>query len=136
MLSTAADLVSLAAAAPWLAVAVLSLLLCLWVYRQGRRGLAELRKDCAGSARAQGERIGQLERDVDLLSVRRRQIEAALEDDGLRLPWWPPDGPRPRDIVREDRGPAEPYTTEASSPLPPVPPFPEDEAARLARHRR
>jgi hypothetical protein len=31
-------------AAPWLAVAVLSLLLCLWVYRQGRRAVTELRR--------------------------------------------------------------------------------------------
>ena len=102
MLSTAADVLSLAQAAPWLAVGVLALVAAAWVYRQSRRAVRELRDESARSAASQGKRLGELEKAVGLLDLRRRQVEAALLDEDVELPYWPPDGPQQRRPRRRD----------------------------------
>lgn len=135
MLSDAADLAQLAQLAPWLAVSLLALFAVGWVYRQSRRQLAAAEERQRESNRRQGERIGELEQTVGLLDLRRRQVEWVLLDEGLELPYWPPDGPqqpraRRRD-VDEDQDDAGPRT--AAAPYLPVPPLPEGIAAR---HRR
>jgi hypothetical protein len=96
MLSTAADLAQLATAAPWLAVSALALVAVAWTYRQARRAVraAEDRADL--SAARQGKRLGQLEKALALLDLRRRQVEDVLLDEGVELPIWPPDGPDQR----------------------------------------
>lgn len=134
MLSTAADLTQLAAAAPWLAVGVLSLAVAAWVYRQGRRAVKAAEDRCAVSAVRQGKRIGDLEHTVGLLDLRRRQVEWELLDQGLELPPWPPDGaPRPRPRNTPDEVAGGPDTEYA--PRVPVPPLPADVAARHRRER-
>jgi hypothetical protein len=124
------DLLSLYKAAPWLAVSVLCLFLSLWVYRQGRRAVTALEGKCARSARAQGERIGELEQEQELERTRRLQLEDELARRGVDLPWWPPDGNRPRPLPTA--APLrEPFTAEAPF-SPPVPPLSDD----FTRHRR
>lgn len=128
MLSTAADVLSLAQAAPWLAVGVLALVAAAWVYRQSRRAVRDLRDEVGRSAASQGKRIGELEKGVGLLDLRRRQTEAALLDEDVELPYWPPDGPqqpRPRrrdvdedqDYAPDDLGPE---TLHRRIPVPPL----------------
>lgn len=96
----------------WIALAV-TLLGIAWRVARGARA----------SAQRQGERIGQLERRADLEQTRRQQIESELIDDGLRLPFWPPDGPierqlRPAPRIYDDAD-VEPVTAEVHRP--PVP---------------
>lgn len=122
---SASDLVSLAGAAPWLAVSVVCLAAAAWVFRQGRR-----------SAQAQGRRLGKLERLAVLEQTRRRQTEAWLIDHGARLPLWPPDGPRPlerdyREDYRDERDDEDLADDDLTRERPRVPPLPE-----FPRHRR
>lgn len=107
------------------------------------------------SARLQGERIGELERRASLEQTRRRQVEAVLLDDGLRLPYWPPDGPNQPRISRWEPSPVDDHDDHHDDhddhrddvddlderypqtyAVPAVPPFSPEEASRLARHRR
>jgi hypothetical protein len=119
MLSTAADVLSLAQAAPWLAVGVLALVAAAWVYRQSRRAVREVRDEAARSAASQGKRLGELEKAVGLLDLRRRQTEAALLDEDVELPYWPPDGPQqPR--RRRDVDELGPETMQRRVPIPPL----------------
>lgn len=128
MLSTAADLAQLAGTAPWLAVGLLSLVASAWVYRQSRRALQTLRDDVARSATSQGRRIGDTEKLTGLLDLRRRQVEAVLLDEGVALPYWPPDGPqqqRPRRPLEVDEDLADdlgPETMQRRVPVPPLDP--------------
>jgi hypothetical protein len=107
---------------PWWATAFAAVLLSV------AAGVA--RRITRRSARPQGERLGELERRLDLEQTRRKQIEAVLIDDGLRLPYWPPDGPnqyRPRrdaDDDRDDRRDA-PSTALDPLPIPPLPDYPQ-----------
>jgi hypothetical protein len=136
MLSTAADALQLAQAAPWLAVGVLSLLASAWVWRQNRRQLAALKDEVARSGRHQGERLGDVEDRCGLLDLRRRQVEWVLLDDGLELPYWPPDGadqPRPRRRRDVDEDLADELSPETIARRLPVPPL---DPAVAARHRR
>jgi hypothetical protein len=108
---------------PWWATAFATVLLAL------AAGIA--RRITRRSARPQGERLGDLERRLTLEQTRRRQIEAVLIDDGLRLPYWPPDGPnqyRPTLRADDDRDDRElldqaPATAHAPS-IPPLPEYP------------
>jgi hypothetical protein len=140
MLSTAADLASLAQAAPWLAVGVLALVAAAWVYRQGRRQNATTKAELQTSAVRQGKRLGELEKVCELLILRRKQVEYELLALGVDLPFWPPDGPdqpRPRrrepvqDVAEDQDGEAD--TAYAAPERVPVPPLPSDIGAR---HRR
>lgn len=140
MLSTAADVASLAQAAPWLAVGLLSLVASAWVYRQGRRSVREVEERSSLSAVRQGKRLGELTQQVGLLDLRRRQVEWVLLDEGLDLPYWPADGPqqprprqRPAD-VDEDQADDEPLFT-AEAPRIPVPPLDPEISARHRRTR-
>jgi hypothetical protein len=45
------------------------------------------------SARRQGARIGGLEQLARTERIRRRQLEAVLREEGIRLPYWPDDPP-------------------------------------------
>lgn len=142
MLSTAADLVSLAGAAPWLAVAVLCLLAAAWVYRQSRRATAalrtevllavgELREDATSSATRQGKRLGNLENFAELSDVRRRQTESALAAAGAPLPDWPPDGPLPRPSgPRHYADDLDDAWTRESPAVPPLPDYSEHRRER------
>jgi hypothetical protein len=133
MLSTAADLASLAQAAPWLAVGVLTLVAAAWVYRQGRRQNALTRAELQTSAVRQGKRLGELEKVCELLLLRRRQVEYELLNLGVELPYWPPDGPdQPRPRRREPAAVDQADEDTAYAP-PRVPPLPADIGAR---HRR
>lgn len=100
---------------------------------------SRIAKNQRQSAYKQGVRIGALEQTVKEERTRRRQTEAVLCELGVPLPFWPPDGqrqPRPRRLD-DDEAPEEPrYPITAEVTRPPVPPFPADEADRLARHRR
>lgn len=124
MLSTAADVLSVATAAPWLAVVIVCLVVVFWVYKQGRKAtealeqktnlaLERLEQRLTRSAVSQGERLGDLEERAELERVRRLQLEDELTRRGMDLPCWPPDGDRPRPIP-------EPGTAQAWS-LPPLP---------------
>lgn len=100
----------------WIALA-LTLLGIVWRVARAARA----------SAQRQGERIGELEKRAALERTRRLQVESVLIDDGLRLPYWPPDGPieyrpRPGRFIDDDPAPAvdqEPATAETYRP--PVP---------------
>lgn len=134
MLSDAADLARLAQIAPWLAVGVLSLVAAAWVYRQSRRAVLAAENRALASAARQGRRLGELEKLTGLLDLRRRQVEAALLDEGVSLPYWPPDGPqqaraRARD-VDEDLADDELETIQRRIPVPPLDP------AMAGPHRR
>lgn len=142
MLSDVTSLAGLVQQAPALAVAAVALLFAGWTYRQARRALAAAEHRLTSSAIRQGERLGKLTRAVDMLDLRRRIIEDELLDAGLRLSFWPPDGPEqrrpaenyPDDTDRDDTDRADddgPHT--AAAPYLPVPPLPEGFAAR---HRR
>jgi hypothetical protein len=125
MLSTAADVLQFAQTAPWVAVGVLALVAAAWVYRQGRRGLAELRAHVDGSAERQGKRLGDLEKSTGMLDLRRRQVEYALADAGLELPYWPADGAphrRPRDVDEDQADELGPDTMQRRIPVPPLDP--------------
>ena len=126
MLSTAADVLSLAEAAPWVAVGVLALVAAAWVYRQSRRALADLRAEVTRSAAAQGKRLGELEKGTGLLDLRRRQVEYALADAGLELPYWPADGPQQprhrRDVDEDLADELGPETMQRRIPVPPLDP--------------
>lgn len=122
---------------PWWASAVAAVLLSV--------AAAVARRVARRSARPQGERLGELERRLDQERTRRLQVEDVLGDYGVELPWWPPDGPIPR--RRPARVSGFPTTDEDELPdeLPedvtrerriPVPPLPESERQRLARHAR
>jgi hypothetical protein len=126
MLSTAVDLAQLAQAAPWLAVGLLALSASAWVYRQGRLSRKAAEERSQASARAQGKRLGDLERQVGMLDLRRRQVEYALLDGGVDLPYWPADGPAQPHPGR-DNEPSE----ERRAPVPPLP-----DLATIRRHRR
>lgn len=95
---------------------------------------ATSKRTLAGLVR-QGKRVGQLERDRDLDRLRLWQLERVLIGLGVPLPPWP-GRPTPPDVADQldqpvDRDPA---TVIGERPI--VPPFPDDERARLARHRR
>lgn len=81
----------------------------------------------ATSSRSQGIRIGNLEKTLELEVVRRRQVEAELLADGLRLPWWLEDNTPP---ARQLPDRYDDVTTERRA----VPPLPDGPA--LSRHRR
>jgi hypothetical protein len=137
----------LAPDSPWLlVVAVLVLVAAAGIARRLFRSVAGI-----------GARVGELERLTDSERTRRRQVEDLLLRLGIPLPYWPPDGPgqpsRPaRAAARDasspvdarridqddelDQDDADDYTREHELTRPPVPPFPEAERARLARHRR
>jgi hypothetical protein len=133
MLSTAADLVSLAQLAPWLAVGVLALFASGWVYRQSRRQVNAVEARAQASAARQGKRLGELEKLVALEKLRRQQVEWVLLDEGVDLPLWPADGPdqpRPRRAPtrddrddRDDRDLGSDYTADLPirTPVPPLP---------------
>jgi hypothetical protein len=142
MLSTAADALAVAQAAPWLAVGVLALVAAAWVFRQGRRSLQAAEDRLSLSAVRQGKRLGELTQQVGLLDLRRRQVEWVLVDEGLELPYWPADGPdqprprpRPRRDVDEDQ--ADELTEHGTTERPriPVPPLDPEVAARHRRDR-
>lgn len=79
----------LAPDSPWLlALAVLVLVAAAGI---GRRLFA--------SQRAQGARIGALERRADSERTRRRQVEAELVELGIPLPYWPDDPADPRELA-------------------------------------
>lgn len=128
MLSTTADLFQLAGGAgPWFALALVLLGIAARVARSQRQ-----------SATRQGERIGALERRADAERDRRLQVEAALIEYGIPLPWWPADGPqqhRRRTFAPyDDDDQADEYDPRTSETprVPPIPPLPE----RMAAHRR
>jgi hypothetical protein len=135
---------------PWLlVVAGLLLVAALFLARQ-----------LWASVRRLGARIGEMERVSESERTRRRQVEAVLQDEGIPLPYWPPDGPhqpaaarfpaqsrssgwpappRTEDFPADDED--EPYADEGENFTRehgriPVPPLPESERQRLARHRR
>jgi hypothetical protein len=138
----------LAPDSPWLlVVAVLVLVAAAGIARRLFRSVAGI-----------GARVGELERLTDSERTRRRQVEDLLLRLGIPLPYWPPDGPgqpsRPARAAARDASPLEAraerdgyddfedddqdddLTREHELTRPPVPPFPEAERARLARHRR
>lgn len=133
MLSTGADLLSLTNGRPLLALAALVLAAAGWIARRAFRSQAR-----------QGSRIGTLEKVLKSERTRRRQVEQCLREQGIELPYWPDDPAELHGITAqrrsydpyhyEDPSPEGPPTTAA--PLPPVPPFSDDERERLARHRR
>jgi hypothetical protein len=125
---------------PWWASAVAAVVLAL--------AGAVARRVARRSAKPQGERLGEVERLVYSEQTRRRQAERELyERYGIELPYWPPDGPhqaRPvsgfRPVLQnedqDDELPPPAPETSIEYVRPAVPPFPEDERQRLARHRR
>lgn len=136
MIGTTADMLQVTGAAgPWLALALVLLGIASRIARAARN-----------SARAQGERIGALEKQAESEKLRRQQVEAHLMGLGIRLPWWPADGrpapsyepysgpgPWPEDGVplpydEEEDGYRDGPETNASPRIPPLPAFP--------RHRR
>lgn len=90
----------------------------------------------SASSRSQGKRIGRLEKILALEVVRRRQVEAVLLQDGLRLPWWPEDNTPPaRELAMdEDEDLDLDDAATAAAPRITVPPLPN--SAALSRHRR
>jgi hypothetical protein len=119
---------------PWWASAVAAVLLSL--------AAAIARRVARRSARPQGERLGQLERLVLSEQTRRRQAEAELADRyGVELPYWPPDGPRPRHrddgpdwteaAPRNDEDQADALDDARTRVAPSIPPLPE-----YPQHRR
>jgi hypothetical protein len=113
-----------------LVLAVALVVLAAWI---GRRASASVQR--------QGARLGAVEQQLHSEVTRRRQVEQLLRDLGDPLPYWPDD---PAGLHRPPAGrrrDAEDLADDADgltreTARPPVPPFPEDESARLARHRR
>lgn len=101
-----------------LGAGVVALFAAAWVYRQGRRAVKAAEDRCARSATRQGERLGDLEREVALLQLRRRQTEYQLTAEGVGLPWWPPDGEPTRQPV--DDPPPTRFLTEQERAQPPA----------------
>lgn len=129
MLSDVTTLASLVQQTPALVVGILGLLFGGWSYRQGRRAIAAAEARLGVSAVRQGKRLGAAENALGLLDMRRRITEDELLDAGIRLSYWPPDGPdqrRPADA----EGQAHDVTDTEFAPT--IPPLPE----RLSRHRR
>jgi cbb3-type cytochrome oxidase subunit 3 len=135
VLSDAATLASLIQQAPALLVAVLSLLFSGWIYRQSRRSAAASEARQAVSAVRQGKRIGAVEKAVGMLDMRRRITEFELEDVGIRLSMWPPDGrPAPARDERAEEGYPDEQAEDggpSTAARPAMPPLPE-----MSRHRR
>jgi hypothetical protein len=135
MISDVVTLSSLVQQAPALVVAVLALMFAGWTYRQSRRAVAQAEARTSVSAVRQGRRLGTAEKRIELLDMRRRITEWELEDVGIRLSIWPPDGIRRRDEDKDDdpAGPADvdPDPRTSAYETPPVPPLPD-----MARHRR
>lgn len=127
---------------PWLLVLTVALL----------AAAAGVARRLTGSLRRIGERAGELERVTESERTRRRQVEAELTALGVRLPYWPPDGPyQPRPVTSasvaddgyDDEDPADDDDGWAPAPAPetdvrpiPVPPLPPAERVIAARHRR
>jgi hypothetical protein len=129
-MATVAELIgSIRADSPWL-VLLAGVLLA---------GAGAVARRLTGSLGRIGARVGSLERIAASERTRRRQVEQALRDLGVPLPYWPPDGPppdaRPVRARADDEDQADDDATRAR-PAVNVPPFPEDERARLSRHRR
>lgn len=130
----AIDLARLAQAAPVLAAGLLLLAAAAWIYRQARRGIGDVASEARLSAARQGKRIGELEIAVAALDLYRRQLAYCLAEDGVEVPFWPPDGPdQPRTRRRPLELDDEPTDYAAPAPRVPVPPLPDDVGAR---HRR
>lgn len=83
-------------------------------------GVLELARRLFGSLRRFGSRLGTVEAALRLEVTRRRQVEAALEDDGLRLPYWPPDGDGPRPRGHRYTAPEPAQLADAVHPAPPT----------------
>jgi hypothetical protein len=92
---------------------------------------ATSRRTAAGLIR-QGRRIGALEQQRQTDVLRLWQLERVLIELGVPLPPWP-GRPSAPDVDPPVADP-EPQTVIGERPV--VPPFPDDERARLARHRR
>lgn len=131
MISDVTSLASLVQQAPALAVAILAMLFAAWTYRQARKTIAQAEARLGLSAVRQGKRLGAVEKIVGLLDMRRRITEDELWDRGIRLSYWPPDGPdqpsRRDEDQADDVDDGEPSTDFAPS----IPPLPD-----MARHRR
>lgn len=93
-------------------------------------GAAGIGRRLFASQARQGARIGALEQKAEGERIRRLQLESVLEDEGSRLPYWPPDGARrPARELRDLDD--EPVTRQA----PAVPPFPPERHSSAAPRR-
>lgn len=131
MVSDVFTIAALVQQAPALAVAICALAFAAWSFRAHRKALAQAEARLSLSAVRQGKRLGRLEHVTGLLDMRRRITEDELWDRGIRLSYWPPDGPdqparRDDDDQADDDadGPSTAFRAE-------IPPLPD-----MARHRR